>query len=161
MWCFDTTFFGDDDGLLTPRPRSFIFGTGVNGGGLQYPPHFRRDIASGTSGLAPFYLSLKRGLDVLLSLENADPARVGVAGLSGGGWQTIIISALDTLPWQPPTVFLMRHGANDTYTLRLASDVYPNQPNVRRYQVALDAALFDDPRWNVSEIGPFVLAIRP
>ena len=45
----------------------------------------------------------------------------------------------------PPTVFLMRHGANDTYTLRLASDVYPNQPNVRRYQVALDAALFDDP----------------
>ena len=54
----------------------------------------------------------------------------------------------------------MRHGANDTYTLRLASDVYPNQPNVRRYQVALDAALFDDPRWDVSDIGPFVLAIR-
>lgn len=49
----------------------------------------------GTSGLAPFYLSMKKGLDVLLSLENADPARVGVAGLSGGGWQTIIISALD------------------------------------------------------------------
>ncbi len=50
----------------------------------------------GTSGLAPFYLSLKRGLDVLLALENADPSRVAVTGLSGGGWQTIIISALDT-----------------------------------------------------------------
>jgi hypothetical protein len=50
----------------------------------------------GTSGLAPFYLSMKRGLDVLLSHEYADPTRVGVAGLSGGGWQTIIISALDT-----------------------------------------------------------------
>ncbi|MSR60587.1 MAG: hypothetical protein EXS05_23590 [Planctomycetaceae bacterium] len=50
----------------------------------------------GTSGLAPFYLSMKRGLDVLLSLPEADPTRVGVAGLSGGGWQTIIISALDT-----------------------------------------------------------------
>ncbi len=49
----------------------------------------------GTSGLAPFYLSMKKGLDLLLSLENADPARVGVAGLSGGGWQTIVISALD------------------------------------------------------------------
>ena len=49
----------------------------------------------GTSGLAPFYLSMKRGLDVLLSLPNADPQRVGVAGLSGGGWQTIIISSLD------------------------------------------------------------------
>ncbi|MBX3437438.1 MAG: acetylxylan esterase, partial [Planctomycetaceae bacterium] len=50
----------------------------------------------GISGLAPFYLSMKRGLDVLLSLENADPTRVGVAGLSGGGWQTIFISSLDT-----------------------------------------------------------------
>jgi galactan 5-O-arabinofuranosyltransferase len=31
---------------------------------------------------------------------------------------------------------------------------------VRRYQVALDAALFDDTRFSVSDIGPFVLAIR-
>jgi len=50
----------------------------------------------GTSGLAPFYLTMKRGLDVLLSLENADPERVAVAGLSGGGWQTIFISSLDS-----------------------------------------------------------------
>ena len=81
------------------------------------------------------------------------------------GWATLtsaeeFISALDKLPWEPPTVFLMRRGANDTYTLRLASDVYPNQPNVRRYQVALDSALFDDPRFAVLAIGPFVLAIR-
>ncbi len=50
----------------------------------------------GTSGLAPFYLAMQRGLDVLLSLEHADPRRVAVAGLSGGGWQTIFISSLDT-----------------------------------------------------------------
>lgn len=81
------------------------------------------------------------------------------------GWSMLnsadqFITALDALPWPPPTVFLMRRGANDTYTLRLAQDVYPNQPNVRRYHVALDAALFDDPRFDVSTIGPFVLAIR-
>lgn len=81
------------------------------------------------------------------------------------GWATLteadkFIEALDSLPWEPPTVFLMRRGADDTYTLRLASDVYPNQPNVRRYHVALDEALFDDPRFEVSSIGPFVLAIR-
>jgi len=70
------------------------------------------------------------------------------------------IAALDTLPWKAPTVFLMRRGANDTYTLRLASDVYPNQPNVRRYHVTLDKKLFDDPRFTVSDIGPYVLAIR-
>lgn len=81
------------------------------------------------------------------------------------GWATLtdadqFIDRLDSLPWKAPDVFLMRRGADDTYTLRLASDVYPNQPNVRRYHVALDEALFDDPRFDVSEIGPFVLAIR-
>jgi galactan 5-O-arabinofuranosyltransferase len=79
------------------------------------------------------------------------------------------IHALDTLPWAPPTVFLMRHGGSagaspsgsgSTYTLRLAEDVYPNQPNVRRYTVELNAAMFADPRFTVSAIGPFVLAIR-
>lgn len=50
----------------------------------------------GTSGLAPFYLAMKRGLDVLLAHPHADAKRVAVAGLSGGGWQTIFISALDT-----------------------------------------------------------------
>lgn len=50
----------------------------------------------GESGLAPFYLTMSRGLDLLLALPNADPSRVGVSGLSGGGWQTIWLSALDT-----------------------------------------------------------------
>ncbi|MEO2016583.1 MAG: hypothetical protein ABGZ53_19670 [Fuerstiella sp.] len=49
----------------------------------------------GTSGLAPFYLAMSRGLDILLQHKHADPARVAVAGLSGGGWQTIFISSLD------------------------------------------------------------------
>ena len=70
------------------------------------------------------------------------------------------IHALDTSPWPPPTVFLMRRGANSNYTLRLAEDVYPNQPNVRRYTVDFRAALFADPRFAVESIGPFVLAIR-
>jgi galactan 5-O-arabinofuranosyltransferase len=70
------------------------------------------------------------------------------------------IHALDTSPWPPPTVFVMRRGANGNYTLRLAEDVYPNQPNVRRYTVDLRAALFADPHFVVQSIGPFVLAIR-
>ena len=50
----------------------------------------------GTSGLAPFYLAMTRGIDILLSLPHADPQRVAVSGLSGGGWQTIFVSSLDT-----------------------------------------------------------------
>ncbi|MFG0335898.1 MAG: alpha/beta hydrolase family protein, partial [Maioricimonas sp. JB049] len=49
----------------------------------------------GTSGLAPFYLSLSRAIDVMLQHEHADPERVAVTGLSGGGCQTILISAFD------------------------------------------------------------------
>ncbi|MBW0011966.1 galactan 5-O-arabinofuranosyltransferase, partial [Mycobacterium sp.] len=69
-------------------------------------------------------------------------------------WSTLktadeFIHALDTSPWPPPTVFLMRRGANNNYTLRLAQDVYPNQPNVRRYTVDLRASLFADPRFVV------------
>lgn len=70
------------------------------------------------------------------------------------------VKALDTMHWPAPTVFLMRHGGTGTYTLRLAEDVYPNQPNVRRYQVALDERLFHSKHWQVTDIGPFVLAIR-
>ena len=73
---------------------------------------------------------------------------------------TSFVKKLDALPCAPPTVFLMRRGANDTYTLRLAEDVYPNQPNVRRYTVELDAALFAAPHFTVKSIGPFVLAVR-
>lgn len=49
----------------------------------------------GTSGVAPHFLAMYRAIDILLAHPQADPARVGVAGLSGGGWQTIFISGLD------------------------------------------------------------------
>jgi len=49
----------------------------------------------GVSGLAPYYLNMSRGLDILLALPSADARRVAVSGVSGGGWQTIFISSLD------------------------------------------------------------------
>ncbi len=66
----------------------------LNGSGYQHGLMNQLDLC-GTSGLAPFYLAMKRGLDLLLSLDHADRQRVAVAGLSGGGWQTIYLSALD------------------------------------------------------------------
>lgn len=50
---------------------------------------------AGANGVGLFYLAMRRGLDYLASHANADPARLGVTGLSGGGWQTIFLSALD------------------------------------------------------------------
>ncbi len=51
---------------------------------------------TGTSGVALHYLAQKRAVDLLLAHPHADPLRLAVTGLSGGGWQTIFISALDT-----------------------------------------------------------------
>jgi len=50
---------------------------------------------TGMAGVGLFYLALRKGLDILLAHPGADAARVGVTGLSGGGWQTIVVSALD------------------------------------------------------------------
>jgi len=66
----------------------------LGGSGFDHGRMNQLDLC-GASGVAPFYLSLQRGLDLLLGLPNADPSRVAVTGLSGGGWQTIFISALD------------------------------------------------------------------
>ncbi|MCC7263483.1 MAG: acetylxylan esterase [Candidatus Latescibacteria bacterium] len=49
----------------------------------------------GVAGIGVFYLLIKRSLDVLLAHAHTDPERVAVTGLSGGGWQTALLSALD------------------------------------------------------------------
>jgi len=49
----------------------------------------------GSNPLGIFYLSMRRGLDYLSGLQQVDTSRIGVTGLSGGGWQTVMLSALD------------------------------------------------------------------
>ena len=49
----------------------------------------------GANGVGLFYLAMRRGLDYLYEHPNVDRSRLGVTGLSGGGWQTIVLSSLD------------------------------------------------------------------
>lgn len=49
----------------------------------------------GANALGIFLLEMRRGLDYLYNHPNVDRNRLGVTGLSGGGWQTIFLSALD------------------------------------------------------------------
>jgi dienelactone hydrolase len=50
---------------------------------------------TGASGLGLFYLAMRKGVDYVYDHPNVDRARIGVTGLSGGGWQTITLSSLD------------------------------------------------------------------
>lgn len=50
---------------------------------------------AGANGIGLFYLAMKRGLDYLHRHPDVDRSRVGMTGLSGGGWQTVLLSALD------------------------------------------------------------------
>ncbi|TCK00955.1 galactan 5-O-arabinofuranosyltransferase [Nocardia alba] len=67
-----------------------------------------------------------------------------------------LVAALAKSPWRAPDAFLFRNDG-DNYTLRLAADVYPNDPNVKRYTVAFPKSLFTDPAFTATEIGPFTL----
>ena len=80
-------------GVISLNPEWLGMGQ-LSGPGFAHATMNQLDLC-GTSGIAPFYLALSRALDLLLALPEADPQRVAVSGLSGGGWQTIFISSLD------------------------------------------------------------------
>lgn len=49
----------------------------------------------GTHEQGLFMLAMRKGLDYLYEHPKVDRGRLGVTGLSGGGWQTITLSSLD------------------------------------------------------------------
>jgi galactan 5-O-arabinofuranosyltransferase len=134
---------------LTGRPRDETVVMTADYGFMSLYPYF------GFQGLTSHYAN------PLAQFDKRAAAIESWAAINNPGE---FVKALDALPWPAPTVFLMRRGgaagSTNTYTLRLAEDVYPNQPNVRRYTVDLDAGLFAQPHFTVKEIGPFVLAVR-
>ncbi|WP_343708360.1 galactan 5-O-arabinofuranosyltransferase [Mycobacterium sp.] len=150
-------FYGQIDSAITRttgRPRDQTVVLTADYSFLSYYPYY------GFQSLTSHYAN---------PLAQFDKRSAAIKGWAKLTTADPFVHALDTLPWAPPTVFLMRHGGSagaasltggSSYTLRLAEDVYPNQPNVRRYTVELNAAIFADPRFSVTTIGPFVLAIR-
>ncbi|MEC3955761.1 galactan 5-O-arabinofuranosyltransferase [Nocardia sp. CDC153] len=79
-------------------------------------------------------------------------------------WSTLktpqeLTDALHHCRWRAPDAFLFRRSGDD-YSLRLSQDVYPNDPNVKRFTVTFPKALFDDAHYRITDIGPFTLVVR-
>jgi dienelactone hydrolase len=81
-------------GVLALHPEWLNFGE-LQGSRYDHNSLSYLDLC-GVSGLSVFYNAMKRGLDVLCEYPSTDLTRVGMTGLSGGGWQTILLSSLDT-----------------------------------------------------------------
>jgi len=81
-------------GMLALHPEWLFFGE-LQGDDYKHNRLAYLDLC-GVRGLSVFFLAMKRGLDVLEMYPKTDPKRIAMTGLSGGGWQTIILSSLDT-----------------------------------------------------------------
>lgn len=71
-----------------------------------------------------------------------------------------LLAAWRALPWRAPDVILFRRGADGKYLLRLSADIFPNQPNVVREDVAFDPRLFPAGSFATREFGPFVVVMQ-
>ena len=80
-------------GILALNLEWFAFGE-LNQNGNQHLFGHDLDLV-GANGVGLFYLAMRKGLDYLYDHPNTDRTRIGVTGLSGGGWQTIVLSSLD------------------------------------------------------------------
>jgi dienelactone hydrolase len=80
-------------GILALSLEWFSFGE-LNQNGNQHAFGHHLDLV-GANGVGLFYLAMRKGLDYLYDHPNTDRTRLGVTGLSGGGWQTIVLSSLD------------------------------------------------------------------
>lgn len=80
-------------GMIALSPEWIGFGElAEEGNHHEYAAHLE---LAGMNAAGLFYLAMRKGLDYLYDHPNVDRSRIAVTGLSGGGWQTVTLSALD------------------------------------------------------------------
>jgi dienelactone hydrolase len=86
---------------------------------------------AGANGVGLFYLAMRRGLDYLYDDPRVDRTRIGMTGLSGGGWQTMLLSTLD--PRVGPSVPVAGFSSLTTAIEHpeYAGDAEQNAPDMR------------------------------
>ncbi len=72
-----------------------------------------------------------------------------------------LIELMDSTPWHGPDALVLSTPAHDDdpYTIDIADDIYPNNPNVLFRGIPLPRELFEN-HWSVTTIGPFTVLVR-
>lgn len=81
-------------GIIALSPEFIDYGE-LSARGSEHDNIGLLDLA-GDNGIGLFYLAMRRGIDYLYNDPDVDRSRIGVTGLSGGGFQTMVLSSLDT-----------------------------------------------------------------
>lgn len=68
------------------------------------------------------------------------------------------LALLDGTDWRRPDAIVTR-PAGSGYSLRLAEDTFPNDPNVRRFGVTIPAEAVDGRPFEVHDVGPFAVIV--
>ena len=71
-----------------------------------------------------------------------------------------LFAMMRSTPWRGPDAIVTRRSG-DGFTLRLAEDTYPNDPNVRRFGVTIPGEAVEGDHFEVHDVGPFaVITVR-
>ncbi|MBB1028340.1 arabinofuranosyltransferase, partial [Dietzia sp. DQ11-38-2] len=79
------------------------------------------------------------------------------------GWEDAtsadeLYAMMTDTPWRRPDAVVARPSGSG-YTLRLAEDTYPNDPNVRRFGVTIPSEAVTGPHFEVHDVGPFAVIV--
>lgn len=92
-------------------------------------------------------------------LGNYNARAAEIQRWSTAGNSAQLAAMLHTSPFDPPNVFILNRGTG-TLSVTLKADSFPQQPNVRDYDVPFNPAAFSGPGFVRQDVGPYAVIVR-
>ncbi|WP_432494127.1 arabinofuranosyltransferase [Kineococcus auxinigenes] len=89
-------------------------------------------------------------------LSDYDARRAEVESWAAATGPTDLLRRMADSPFAAPDVLVLRR-ADDGYQVGLTRDIFPAEPNVDWTTTTFDPALFEDPAFTLTDVGPFVV----